>query len=154
MAELTIVEVADPLAGWAELEPLYRGLHEHHEPLRQFKLVDGWQAAQQEALTAEGEVLVLVARAGERAIGVLDGRIRVHPITGVRTGYINSAFVDPASRERGVTRGLVGRFTSWAREHGATELGLNVDVLNAEGVAAWRALGFEERSYQMGIALE
>jgi len=153
MAEFTISEVPDPLATWDELEPLYRGLHEHHEPLRNFKLVDGWQAGQRASLTAEGDIVVFLARSADAPIGVLDGSIRVHPITEVCTGYINSAYVLPEWRRQRVTHELVDHFSRWATARGATELGLNVDSANESAVEAWRALGFEAISLRMAREL-
>jgi ribosomal protein S18 acetylase RimI-like enzyme len=144
-----ITEVTDPLASWDELEPLYRALHQHHEPLRNFTLPDGWPEAQRAMLTSEAETVLLVARTDDGVVAVLDGLIRVHPITGTRSGCINSAYVDPQWRRRGLTARMTERFQRWAVEHGATELSLGLDAANEVGIEAWRSLGFEAVSYRM-----
>ncbi len=153
-AEPVITEVPDPIEGWLELEPLYRGLHEHHEPLRGFVLTDGWQSAQQTILATDADSIVLVARVDGRAIALLDGLIRPHPITGVLSGYINSAYVEPEWRRRGVTARMVEHFERWAVDHGATDLTLGIDVANEDGVAAWERLGFEPEPYRMRRPLD
>ena len=153
-AEPVITEVPDPIERWPELEPLYRGLHQHHEPLRGFVLTEGWQSAQQAILATDADSIVLVAWVGGRAIALLDGLIRIHPITGVLSGYINSVYVEPPWRRQGVTARMVEHFERWATEHGATELMLGVDAANEEGVAAWEHLGFEPESYRMRRPLD
>lgn len=152
MSEPTILEVADPLAIWDELEPLYQGLNEHHEPIRDFTLADGW-AARQQAVLSGPDKLVLVVRIDGRAVGVLDGTIRDNPTTGHRSGFIINAYVEPDLRRGGRARALVDRFEAWARDHGATSLRLNVDSENAIAVEAWRALGFDTVGYTMAREL-
>lgn len=151
---IEIVEAVNPLDLWEEVEPLYRALHQYHQPIRGFTLQPGWEAAQQSVLTgAAGGNLVLLARSGQRAVGVLDGAIRDNPITGTRSGFVNNAYVQPELRALGIGRTLLDHFEVWAREQGAADLRLSVDSENVVAVEAWRSLGFETVAYTMAREL-
>jgi ribosomal protein S18 acetylase RimI-like enzyme len=59
-----------------------------------------------------------------------------------RYGYVASVYVVPGARRAGVLRALLGRAVDWSRERGLDELRLHAASDNADGLAAWQAMGF------------
>ena len=57
--------------------------------------------------------------------------------------YIEGWYVAPDLRRSGVGRALIEAVERWAREHGYTELGSDVEVANDISLRAHEALGFE-----------
>lgn len=58
--------------------------------------------------------------------------------------YVYGLWVEPASRREGVGTALIEAVTAWARSRGAKLLTLWVAVANADAVALYRRLGFEQ----------
>ena len=56
----------------------------------------------------------------------------------------SGVWIDREHRRRGIGRQLMLRATAWAVAHGAARLKLWVDDANSEGVAFYRALGFQQ----------
>lgn len=69
-----------------------------------------------------GGGLVLVARAGDQAIGMALATVFTHPMSGERTAAEIAWWVDPAHRGGVVGRQLLEDLEAWARESGATHL--------------------------------
>ena len=61
-----------------------------------------------------------------------------------KVGYIESLFVLPEYRHRGVARELCKRLEEWAKEKGALEMGSDAYMANAESRAFHKAIGFRE----------
>jgi aminoglycoside 6'-N-acetyltransferase I len=60
--------------------------------------------------------------------------------------YLEGWWVAPELRSKGVGRELVVAVERWAKMCGFKELGSDADTVNALGIAAHKALGFEERA--------
>jgi aminoglycoside 6'-N-acetyltransferase I len=58
--------------------------------------------------------------------------------------FIEGWFVEPAWQRRGIGRALVAAAETRAREMGYTEIASDAELDNAGGIAAHRALGYDE----------
>jgi ribosomal protein S18 acetylase RimI-like enzyme len=67
---------------------------------------------------------------------------------------LGNVYVDPAYRGTGLADDLVARAIQHAREDGAVELALQVDVDNERALAYYEKLGFEVGKYKMRVPLE
>lgn len=97
---------------------------------------------------AGGSLLVAVfvcERPGGGLAGMLELSVRDYAegCTGP-TPYVESWYVDPDVRHRGVGSRLIAAAEAWAREHGYRELASDTLLDNELGLRAHRALGFEE----------
>ena len=139
---------------WAELEPLFRELHEHHEPLIGHKLLPNWVARQSSYYESQTPMLILVARIGGEAIGFMNGRVIRDPeVFEEAYGFIDNAYVRPPSRRKGVGRALLRRAEAWYESNGVAEIRLSVYAANNLGVRFWELAGFEPQSITMRKAL-
>lgn len=86
----------------------------------------------------------LLAVAGTEVVGALRCTItHGSPMLRQATrGFLSAAYVRPAFRRRGVLRALVAAAEAWCRDRDARDLRLHCTPENAEGNAAWEALGF------------
>jgi len=64
----------------------------------------------------------------------------------MNVGYVEGWYVRPAARRQGVGAALIHAAEDWARAQGCLELASDAECSNELGVAAHRALGFEEQS--------
>jgi aminoglycoside 6'-N-acetyltransferase I len=64
-----------------------------------------------------------------------------HPV-----GYVEGRYVDPDVRRQGVGRALVGAAEVWAVSRGCREMASDARLDNAAGIAAHRALGFQDET--------
>lgn len=91
------------------------------------------------------EQVFLLAMAGTEPVGEL--RCTISPGTPLlrdaTRGFLTAAYVIPRFRRRGVLRHLVDAAVAWCAGHGVHDLRLHCTSENAEGNAAWEALGFE-----------
>lgn len=62
----------------------------------------------------------------------------------LRYGFLTSAYVVPAYRQRGVLRAMLDTAEGWCRERGLREVRLHCTVENRVGQAAWDRLGYRE----------
>jgi ribosomal protein S18 acetylase RimI-like enzyme len=67
---------------------------------------------------------------------------------------LGNVYVDPAYRGTGVADDLVARAVQQAREDGAAEFVLDVDVDNDRALAYYEKLGFEVSKYTMRVPVE
>ena len=67
---------------------------------------------------------------------------------------LGNFYVDPAYRGTGLADDLVARAIQHAREDGAGELTLEVDVDNDRALAYYEKLGFDVARYRMRVPLE
>src|SRR5262249_59473259 len=67
-----------------------------------------------------------------------------------RIAVVQSVYVDPDGRRRGVAAALIAEASAAAREHGYDHLGLDVLTSNHAALAVYERLGFVE--YQRALA--
>jgi aminoglycoside 6'-N-acetyltransferase I len=90
--------------------------------------------------------IVFVAEAEGRVVGFLELDFRKYA-PGCRSSpvaFIEGWFVEPAFQRRGIGRAVVAAAEERARAMGHYEMASDSEVENAEGIAAHRALGYEE----------
>ena len=90
--------------------------------------------------------IVFVAEAEGRVVGFLELDFRKYApgCTASPVAFIEGWFVEPAFQRRGIGRALVAAAEERARAMGHDEMASDSEVENAEGIAAHRALGYEE----------
>lgn len=121
------------------------------EPLR---ILEGW-LRDGEPVTSDfvrrlaasvetGDVDVLVAREGGRAIGVLVLTYRLSASLGGPFASVEDLYVVPASRRRGVGRALVEAAGARCAEHGISYVEAQVE--DEEAAAFYSAIGYEAES--------
>ena len=148
--DVNIDVVSDMDVAWPELESLYLAIARYHEPMTGERLLPGWQEIQRAALAVGGERFIAIARERGRAVGFIEGVIRRDPgLFGTDLGFVNTAYVDAERRRRGIGRRLLAVFEEWCRAHDVTRIDLSVRAANVAGIAAWRALGFEDESLRL-----
>jgi aminoglycoside 6'-N-acetyltransferase I len=59
-------------------------------------------------------------------------------------GYVEGWYVDPDVRQKGVGRRLVVAAEAWASSRGCREMASDAHLANATGIAAHKALGFND----------
>lgn len=89
---------------------------------------------------AAADVHFLVARAGERPLGIGALWVKVGDY-----GEVKRMFVDPAMRGHGLGRHLLRTIESVARNEALPCLRLETGTLNREALGLYRAVGFAER---------
>ena len=101
-----------------------------------------------------GDSLCLMATAGEALIGYLVGYLwhggNLRPI---KLAELESMFVRPKWRSRGVGRKLAEEFFKWARGKGAQRASVTAYAANARAIAFYRGLGFDTKSLALEIGL-
>jgi ribosomal protein S18 acetylase RimI-like enzyme len=97
---------------------------------------------------AEGHETVVVAEVGDRLAGFAS--VRVTPsLDQTPHAELTDLFVASEFRRAGVASQLVTHLEGIARERGATELVVLTWKSNAEGLAFYRAAGYEEDAVAM-----
>src|SRR5262245_20095867 len=91
-------------------------------------------------------LIVLVAELEGRIVGFLEMDFRSYApgCTSSPVPFIEGWYVEPAVQRRGIGRALVETAETRARAMGYTEMGSDAELDNADGIAAHRALGYEE----------
>jgi ribosomal protein S18 acetylase RimI-like enzyme len=153
---LPINDAVSIAAGGPELlhriGPLWRDLRAHHAALAPLWR-DGLLAATFDGREAEllgksaaggGELLVLLASVGERPIGYC-----VCTLTATGDGEVDSLYVDPAFRRRGVARELMSRAMDWLHGHSPTSIVVDVLACNDEARRLYERYGFHARTLRM-----
>ena len=90
--------------------------------------------------------LVFVAEVEGRIVGFLELDFRPYApaCSSSPVPFIEGWYVEPAWQRRGVGRALVETAETRAREMGHTEIASDAEMDNADGIAAHRAVGYEE----------
>jgi len=92
-----------------------------------------------EASTASPSQLSILAERGERAVGLVYGRLE----TGVpEVAHLYSMWVEPAARRAGIGRALVDAVIAWARSRNARSLILQVTEGNTPAAFLYQQAGF------------
>lgn len=68
---------------------------------------------------------------------------------GGKIGFVESVFVLPAYRRRGLLTALFKKAETWFEKKGMVGLELNIHCRNQAAIAAWKKLGFEEYKIRM-----
>ena len=126
----------DDRADWLRLrEALWPGSLADHDAETRAYFADGGKA-----------FLVYVAELDGRIVGFLelDHRSYAPGCASKPVPFIEGWYVEPSVQRRGIGRALVEAAESDARAAGFTEIASDTELLNALGIAAHRALGYEE----------
>lgn len=94
------------------------------------------------------DAVVLVARIGERVVGLVGVEAREH-WTGERDAYVGELVVHPDVGRRGVGRALVDAARAWAGQAGLRHLTLDTGADNTGARAFYAALGFREEAVRL-----
>ena len=81
------------------------------------------------------------------ALGFVEVSVRSDYVVGTSTSpvaFLETIFVVPAARRRGVARALVAQARAWGRARGCTEFASDALLDNVASHAMHRVLGFEE----------
>jgi GNAT superfamily N-acetyltransferase len=153
--DFEIEEVLDIEGLWPELEPLMLGIIEYHKPWDSRELRPDWAARMRKHLVVSSETVTLLARADGRAVGFLNGNVRLdYGIYDDAIAYIANAFVEDEARGSGIGSALVARFEEWSQHRGASDLMLNVAAGNQLGIEFWNKSGFTIWGHSMVKTLE
>lgn len=128
----------------AEWLRLLQSLYPHHPQSEHVPLVDAFLARTPHDELLPSEVFVC-ERPDARLAGFLELSVRDYAegCSG-RTPYVESWYVDPDVRGRGLGRLLMSAAEQWAKERGYGELASDAELDNAGSHKAHQALGFEE----------
>jgi aminoglycoside 6'-N-acetyltransferase I len=90
--------------------------------------------------------VIFVAEAEGRLVGFLelDHRKYAPGCDSSPVPFIEGWYVEPAAQGRGIGRALVEAAEARARAEGHDEIASDAEMENADGIAAHRALGYEE----------
>ena len=91
----------------------------------------------------------LVAKEGDRTIGSLMLTKEWSDWNNSYYWWIQSVYVSPGHRRKGVYRQLYAKAKEMARADGATQIRLYVDKTNQQGLKTYQALGMHESHYLM-----
>lgn len=133
---------------WPDVVRLLRAVHDHHQPLLGFELLDDWAERQRDFFDpAQPGVLLLVASVRNRLVGLLNGRIaRNTSIFRETVLLIDNMYVEPAERGAGIGRRLLDSAIEWGQSQGATEARLTVVHGNTLAERFYEGAGFEPRA--------
>jgi len=94
-----------------------------------------------------GHFVMLALSPDAAAVGFVEASKRHDYVNGTNSSpvaFLEGLYVEPNFRRKGVARSLVDAVESWARAEGLCELASDSPLLNTDGHAAHRALGFDE----------
>jgi aminoglycoside 6'-N-acetyltransferase I len=91
-------------------------------------------------------MIVFVAETADRIVGFLEMDFRPYAPACLSSPvpFIEGWYVEPEWQHRGIGRALVEAAEARARAMGYTEIGSDAEIDNADGIAAHRAVGYEE----------
>ena len=136
-ASMTIREIRDSdQPDWVRLrEALWPGsLSDHDEETRKYFAL------------RSTTLLVFVAEVDGHIVGFLELDFRPYApaCSSSPVPFIEGWYVEPAWQRRGIGRALVETAETRARGMGYTEIASDAEMDNADGIAAHRAVGFDE----------
>jgi aminoglycoside 6'-N-acetyltransferase I len=123
-------------ADWVRLrDALWPGSHQDHE-LETKKYFEAQR----------GTLIVFLAEVDGRIVGFLelDYRSYAPGCASSPVPFIEGWYVEPALQKRGIGRSLVEAAEAHARAEGYHEIASDAELENRNGIAAHRALGYEE----------
>lgn len=75
--------------------------------------------------------------------------VSIQPFYLIEQGYIESVFVYPQYRRRGISNALLQEAESWSRRRGARSIKLDVSLVNDTAVQVYEASGYIKTRVQM-----
>jgi ribosomal protein S18 acetylase RimI-like enzyme len=103
-----------------------------------------------QAALMDPDAILLVAEDRGVVVGMAMGHLhRPSSFSNDPAVELTSVYVRPESRQMGLARQLTAVVARFARDRGVGRVDLKTFAQNDEGIAAWRAMGFEERMIQM-----
>ena len=91
-----------------------------------------------------GDLLVLMAVAGDADVAYC-----VSTVSGDRWGEVDSLYVEPGHRRRGIGRALVARSMDWLAGRGAKPVVVDVLSGNDEAMRLYESFGFRPRTVRL-----
>lgn len=147
------------------LDLLYYAFHQHHALAVPHRLIDLGDLADQDwtefhrlidQILADPEAVILLACLENQAVGLVEVYLRQRTARLVvpgRYGLVQSLFVTPACRGRGVGRELMAAAAAWAGERGATEMRLEVWEFSRDAMRLYESLGYASDLRSMSLPL-
>lgn len=152
MKDVTIsVATADDIPAFVEsVSGLFHDDAGQHDPSMDLTWPEREGPRAYGSVVADPAVLLLLARAGDRTVGHLVGKLRgPSSIQPSRLAVLESMRVAPDARGHGVGGQLVGRFFEWAREHAAVQADVSAYAANDGARRFYARHGFEPHEVTM-----
>lgn len=156
MANIKVSQPTDIDVVWPDVVGLLAAVHEHHRPLLGFELLEDWAERQRSFFDpSDPQVLLLLATADGRPVGMLNGRL-LDDASVFRETFlmIDNMYVVPEKRRLGVGHELLAIARHWGRERGATEIRLSVVAGNTQAERFYDAEGFRMRARLLATRLD
>ena len=95
---------------------------------------------------ASDDTFIVIAMKRNNALGFISATIIERPPIHVqrKIGYIDSLFVKPSVRRKGIGSNLWSLAMEWLKHHEISKINLAVASKNALGISFWKKFGFEE----------
>ena len=153
--EISVEEVEDVQARWAELKSLFIAFEAYNQAFQPRRLLSDWEERLKARLKPRDDRLVLIARFGDEPVGCLVGVVRrMDGLASDTYAYLSYAFVREDVRSRGIGRQLLAHAEDWCRERGAERVELEVFAQNELGLRFWNGAGYAPLSLTLGKSLE
>ncbi len=110
-----------------------------------------WARWQIKGSVQDADHVVLIARAGARAVGYTSGKVDKGP--GGTIGKIEAVYVLPGQRGTGLANRLLATALNAMAHRGARDVELVVSAENKRAQAFFREFGFQDGERVMGLAL-
>lgn len=145
----------------AALDRLYYEFHQYHARAVPERLVVLGDLATQDwtefhrildHILADPNAVILLACENGQPVGLAEVWLRHHSgrlVAPGTYGTVESLYVEPAWRGRGIARALMAAAQSWAVERGAVEMRLEVWEFNHEAIGLYKALGYATETWMM-----
>jgi ribosomal protein S18 acetylase RimI-like enzyme len=104
---------------------------------------------------ADPDAVIVVAEHADQVVGMAAGHVHKPSMMSEELAVeLESVYVKPEHRERGVAGALTAEVARFARERGVGRITLKTFAQNEEALVAWKRLGFEPRMVQMTAPVE
>jgi len=107
-----------------------------------------WEEEEVDVKRRLRESAVLLAEEEGKAVGLLGLDFR-HP----KIAHVQSVYVAPGARRRGIASRLLAEAATLSREHGYTDIDLDVLTANHAAIAVYDRLGFVTYQQRMAVSL-
>jgi len=144
--DFAIEEVTDLDRSWKEIVTLVGELHEYHLPLTGRELLLDWELRQKKYFDEmlRGEALFLLVRRSGLPVAFANAHVQENPtLFRERIGFLDSMYIRPEARGKGLFSALLDRIEGWFRSKGIREAQLGVAAANERAREIWVAKGYE-----------